>query len=130
MSVGFAAGIAYILGSRTATNAVLAEAEERLAPAAAKDVINELLSHPDTREEMRGVIKNYTRGERDYEEVVNLPKDTDYYKVVMENVRYVQEQFPPTGFHDGMGNVITPDDKTINHWLESYDEAVISGTSK
>jgi hypothetical protein len=64
LAVGFSAGAAYIVGSRRATEAVLTEAEERIAPAAAKDVIEELLVNPDTAHLMKQVVRDYAQGRR------------------------------------------------------------------
>jgi hypothetical protein len=64
LAVGFTSAAAYIVGSRTATNTVLERAENELVPAAAKDVIEELLVNPDTSYLMKRVVRDYAQGRR------------------------------------------------------------------
>lgn len=137
---------------RKVTKEILASSEE-IATAAARDLMEELLNNPDTREDFRRVIKNYIIGRKgfkieldehgkptgQYVLVLNetpdlgvgrLPNDTNYYDYIMDGVKWMQEQFPGTGFHDGQTSSEVLTDEGFEKWLDSYDRAVVSGTSK
>lgn len=139
---GFAAGIAWIAGSRVATNSVLKDCEERLYPIAAQQLMDELLTNPDTKDDMKRVVRAYVAGRRR----IKLDKEHgkleaslseyatpvyDYpYKGVTDSALYDlyhrdinPEPAPgPNEFYDGLDTIRGEQD--FETWLNSYDRAV------
>lgn len=143
---GFSAAIAYIVGSRKATSAVLEEAEDRLSPAAAKDVIEELLANPDTSHLMKQVVRDYVQGRRvangKKEKSVKgktiivpesgvLDETPDYGPFVvdsgLENIKRGFSNYDtdhPEGTNEFYDDADPTTDEGFEQWLASYDERI------